>query len=81
MRRTSALFRTVVCLSRHAKDYVRAMWEILQLDKPDDFVCSTGVSHTVQELCEYVFGKLGLDWKTYVKQDEKFLKIKLWIKI
>jgi len=58
----------------HAKDYVRAMWEILQLDKPDDFVCSTGVSHTVQELCEYVFGKLGLDWKTYVKQDEKFLR-------
>jgi GDPmannose 4,6-dehydratase len=58
----------------HAKDYVRAMWEILQLDKPDDFVCATGVSHSVQELCEYVFGKLGLDWKTYVKQDEKFLR-------
>jgi len=58
----------------HAKDYVKAMWEILQLDKPDDFVCATGVSHSVQELCEYVFGKLGLDWKTYVKQDEKFLR-------
>lgn len=58
----------------HAKDYVYAMWLILQQDKPDDFVCSTGVSHSVQELCEYVFGKLGLDWKQYVKQDEKFLR-------
>lgn len=58
----------------HAKDYVKVMWEILQLDKPDDFVCSTGVSHTVQDLCEYVFGRLGLDWEQYVKQDEKFLR-------
>ena len=56
----------------HAKDYVKVMWEILQLDKPDDFVCSTGVSHTVQDLCEYVFGKLELDWEQYVQQDEKF---------
>ena len=58
----------------HAKDYVYAMWLILQQDKPDDFVCSTGVSHSVQDLCEYVFGRLGLDWKQYVKQDEKFLR-------
>lgn len=58
----------------HAKDYVKVMWEILQLDKPDDFVCSTGISHSVQDLCEYVFGKLDLDWKSYVKQDEKFLR-------
>ena len=58
----------------HAKDYVKVMWEILQLDKPDDFVCSTGVSHSVQDLCEYVFGKLELDWKKYVTQDEKFLR-------
>jgi GDPmannose 4,6-dehydratase len=58
----------------HAKDYVKAMWEILQLDTPDDFVCSTGISHSVQELCEYVFGKLELDWSQYVKQDEKFLR-------
>jgi GDPmannose 4,6-dehydratase len=58
----------------HAKDYVRAMWEILQLDTPDDFVCSTGISHSVQDLCEYVFGKLKLDWEKYVKQDEKFLR-------
>ena len=58
----------------HAKDYVKVMWEILQLDKPDDFVCATGTSHTVQDLCEYVFGQLGLDWEQYVKQDEKFLR-------
>jgi GDPmannose 4,6-dehydratase len=58
----------------HAKDYVKAMWEILQLDAPDDFVCSTGISHSVQELCEYVFDKLDLDWRKYVKQDEKFLR-------
>jgi GDPmannose 4,6-dehydratase len=58
----------------HAKDYVRAMWEILQLDTPDDFVCSTGISHSVQDLCEYVFGKLELDWSKYVKQDDKFLR-------
>jgi GDPmannose 4,6-dehydratase len=58
----------------HAKDYVKVMWEILQLDKPDDFVCATGISHSVQDLCEYVFGKLNLDWELYVKQDEKFLR-------
>jgi GDPmannose 4,6-dehydratase len=58
----------------HAKDYVKAMWEILQLDTPDDFVCSTGISHSVKDLCEYVFDKLELDWKKYVKQDEKFLR-------
>jgi GDPmannose 4,6-dehydratase len=58
----------------HAKDYVRAMWEILQLETPDDFVCSTGISHSVQDLCEYVFGKLELEWEKYVKQDEKFLR-------
>jgi GDPmannose 4,6-dehydratase len=58
----------------HAKDYVEAMWMILQQDSPDDFVCSTGISHSVQELCEYVFGKLDLDWRDYVKQDEKFLR-------
>ena len=58
----------------HAKDYVEAMWLILQQEKPDDFVCSTGISHSVRELCEYVFDKLELDWKQYVKQDEKFLR-------
>ena len=58
----------------HAKDYVEAMWLILQQEEPDDFVCSTGISHSVQELVEYVFGKLDLNWEEYVKQDEKFLR-------
>jgi GDPmannose 4,6-dehydratase len=58
----------------HAKDYVEAMWLILQQDKSDDFVCSTGISHSVKELCDYVFSSLELDWKEYVKQDEKFLR-------
>jgi GDPmannose 4,6-dehydratase len=58
----------------HAKDYVRAMWEILQLDESDDFVCSTGISHSVKELCEYVFSSLDLDYREYVTQDEKFLR-------
>lgn len=58
----------------HAKDYVRAMWEILQLDKADDFVCATGISHSVRELCDYVFSSLNLDYREYVTQDEKFLR-------
>ena len=58
----------------HAKDYVKAMWIILQQDKPDNFVCSTGVSHSVEDLVAYTFGKLDLDWKQYIKQDPKFLR-------
>lgn len=58
----------------HAKDYVEAMWMILQEDNPDDFVCATGISHTVRYLCEYVFNKLDLDYTKYVTQDEKFLR-------
>jgi GDPmannose 4,6-dehydratase len=58
----------------HAKDYVEAMWLILQQDKPDDFVCSTGISHSVKDLCEYVFEKLELDYNDYVTMDEKFLR-------
>ena len=58
----------------HAKDYVKCMWLMLQHDKPDDFVCATGISHTVKDLVEYVFGKLDLDWKQYVGQDEKFMR-------
>jgi GDPmannose 4,6-dehydratase len=58
----------------HAKDYCKAMWMILQHDKPDDFVCATGKSHTVKDLVEYTFSKLDLDWKKYVKIDEKFFR-------
>lgn len=58
----------------HAKDYVEAMWLILQQDAADDFVCSTGISRSVKDLCEYVFNRLDLKWEDYVKQDEKFLR-------
>jgi len=58
----------------HAKDYVEAMWLILQQDTPNDYVCSTGISHSVKDLVEYTFNKLGLDWKQYVKVDKKYLR-------
>ena len=50
------------------------MWMILQLDSPDDYVCSTGISHSVRELCEYVFNKLELSYQDYIVMDEKFLR-------
>ena len=58
----------------HAKDYVKAMWLILQEETPNDFVCATGISHSVRDLCEYVFKYLGLDYRNYVTVDEKFLR-------
>lgn len=58
----------------HAKDYVEAMWLILQHDKPDDFVCSTGVSHSVQYLIDYCFDRVNLQSDPYVKQHDKFLR-------
>tara|TARA_R100001510_G_scaffold54641_1_gene57565 strand:+ start:859 stop:1851 length:993 start_codon:yes stop_codon:yes gene_type:complete len=58
----------------HAKDYVRAMWMMLQADKPKDYVCSTGVSHSVRDVCEYVFDKLGMDYRDYVVIGQKYLR-------
>jgi GDPmannose 4,6-dehydratase len=58
----------------HAKDYVEAMWMMLQTDKPDDYVCATGISHSVKDLCEYTFGFLGLDFRDYVIVDEKHFR-------
>ena len=58
----------------HAKDYVEAMWLILQQDKPDDFIASTGISHSVLDLVQYTFGKLDLDPGKYVKVDKKYLR-------
>jgi GDPmannose 4,6-dehydratase len=58
----------------HAKDYVEAMWLMLQSDKPDDYVCATGISHSVKDLCEYTFYKLGLDFRDYVIIDEKHFR-------
>jgi GDPmannose 4,6-dehydratase len=58
----------------HAKDYVKAMWMMLQTDKPDDYVCATGISHSVKDLCEYTFTKLNLDFKEFVVVDEKHFR-------
>ena len=58
----------------HAKDYVRAMWMMLQQNKSDDYVCATGVSHSVRDCCKYVFNKLGMDYEEYVVLDEKYLR-------
>ena len=58
----------------HAKDYVKAMWMMLQQDKPDNFVCSTGVSHSVKDLVNYVFSQLDMNYKDFITQDEKFLR-------
>ena len=59
----------------HAKDYVNCMWLILQHDKPDDFCCSTGVSHTVRDLVDYVFTALDMpNWEPLVKLDQKYIR-------
>ncbi len=56
----------------HAKDYVRAMVMILEQDKPNDFVCATGISHSVRDLCDYTFSSLDLNYEDYVGVDEKY---------
>jgi len=58
----------------HSKDYVRAMHLILQQDEPGDWVVSTGVTHSVREMCEYVFSKLELNYQDYVYQNPKYLR-------
>ena len=58
----------------HSKDYVRAMHKIINHTKPDDFVVSTMVTHSVREMVEYVFDYLDLDINKYVSQDKKFLR-------
>ena len=58
----------------HAKDYVYAMWLMLQSDKPNDYVCATGISHSVGDLCSYVFSSLGLDYNDYIVIDEKHFR-------
>ena len=58
----------------HAKDYVRAMYLMLQCEQPDDYVVATGETHTVREFCELAFGEVGLDYRDYVRTDERFLR-------
>jgi GDPmannose 4,6-dehydratase len=58
----------------HSKDYVRAMHLILQQPQAGDWVVATGETRSVRDMCEYVFGKLGMDYNAFVKQDPKFLR-------
>jgi GDPmannose 4,6-dehydratase len=57
-----------------AGDYVRAMWLMLQQDRPDDYVVSTGETHSVREFCEVAFGHVGLNWEDHVVIDEAFYR-------
>jgi len=58
----------------YAKDYVEAMWLMLQQDDPDDYVVATGETHSVRDLVEAAFSHLGLDWEKYVKVDQQFVR-------
>jgi GDPmannose 4,6-dehydratase len=57
-----------------ARDYVRAMWLMLQQDEADDYVIATGETHSVREFCEAAFARAGLDYKDHVVVDEKFFR-------
>ena len=58
----------------HARDYVRAMWLMLQQDKPGDFVVATGRTASVRDFCELAFGHAGLVWQDHVRVDPAFLR-------
>lgn len=58
----------------HSKDYVRAMWMILNHDEPDDFVVATGRARSISHICAWVFGNLGMEYKDYVVQNGKFMR-------
>ena len=58
----------------YAKDYVKAMWLMLQQDNPDDYVIATNETHSVKEFIKYAFEHVGLDWEDYVVVDEKFYR-------
>ncbi|MEA3214704.1 MAG: GDPmannose 4,6-dehydratase [Acidimicrobiia bacterium] len=57
-----------------AADYVEAMWQMLQLERPGDFVIASGQTHSVRELCELAFSYVGLNWEDHVVQDPKFYR-------
>jgi GDPmannose 4,6-dehydratase len=58
----------------YARDYVEAMWLMMQQDVPDDFVISTEETHSVKELVEIAFGHLDLDWEEFVQTDPRFVR-------
>ena len=55
-----------------AKEYVEAMWLMLQADEPDDFVVATGTAHSVRDFVQFSFEHVGLDWEKYVKYDDRY---------
>jgi GDPmannose 4,6-dehydratase len=57
-----------------ARDFVEAMWLMLQQEEPGDYVVATGETHSVKEFCEEAFGCVGLDWKDFVKVDPKYFR-------
>ncbi|MDQ5940826.1 MAG: GDPmannose 4,6-dehydratase [Candidatus Dependentiae bacterium] len=57
-----------------AGDYVEAMWLMLQVDKPDDYVIATNETHSVKEFCQIAFEHVGLDWEKYVEVSEKYFR-------
>jgi GDPmannose 4,6-dehydratase len=57
-----------------AGDYVEAMWQMLQRDEPDDYVVASGQTHSIRQLCEIAFDRVGLDWSQYVVQDDRFYR-------
>ena len=58
----------------YAKDYVQAMWLMLQQEQPDDYVVATGETHEVREFLELAFGYVNLNWQDYVEFDERYLR-------
>ncbi|MDX2230521.1 MAG: GDP-mannose 4,6-dehydratase [Leptolyngbyaceae cyanobacterium bins.349] len=58
----------------YAKDYVKAMWLMLQQDQPDDYVVATGETHSIREFLDVAFGYVNLDWQDYVEFDERYLR-------
>ena len=58
----------------YAGDYVQAMWQMLQQDKPDDYVIATGETHTIRSICEVAFSHVGLDYREYVVQDQRYFR-------
>lgn len=58
----------------HSADYVKAMHLIVQQDRPDDYVVATGETRSVREMCDYVFGRLNLNYQDYVVQNKKYLR-------
>jgi GDPmannose 4,6-dehydratase len=58
----------------YARDYVEAMWLMMQADEPDDYVIATGETHSVREFLQEAFGYLGLDWEKYVEIDPRYFR-------